>query len=165
MSRERAPGRNGIGKVRSRPVVDRRDRRVAGRHAPIRRRSAASLFGFPVWEISKGPDLEQGERHGHARALLAVGDVADGVIALGGISRGIVAIGGISLGVFTVGGIAVGLAAAVGGIAAAPFAIGGVAFGIATMGGAKVDFERWRLNSSRAANHGVHRHRSRWHRR
>ena len=163
MLKMRSLGRHRIGKVESKPTVHRSGRRLGGRRGSIRKRSAAKLFGLPLWEISKGPDPEHGERRGHARAIFAVGDVADGVIALGGISRGVIAIGGISMGIFTLGGIAIGLATAVGGVAAAPFAMGGVAFGIATVGGVAVGPQSWRLPSSRAVRGAVLRRKLRHH--
>lgn len=109
----------------------------AGRSARIiRKRSKRKFFGMPLWEIARGPDPAKGERVGHARAILAVGDVADGLIALGGISRGVIAIGGVSVGVFSLGGVSVGLVAALGGVALAPLALGGVAIGALALGGA-----------------------------
>ncbi len=102
----------------------------------VRRRSRATLFGWPLWEIARGPDPARGQSRGHARAVFAVGDIADGVVAVGGISRGIVAIGGVAAGVFALGGVAVGLIGALGGLALAPLAMGGAAVGAAARGGA-----------------------------
>jgi hypothetical protein len=104
----------------------------------VRRRSRTRIWGFPLWEIASGPDPEHGERRGHARALFAVGDVADGIFALGGVARGIVSVGGLSFGVVSLGGIAISLLAAAGGVAVAPVARGGVAVGIDAIGGAAV---------------------------
>jgi hypothetical protein len=106
----------------------------------IRQRSRTQIWGFPLWEIASGPYPEHGERRGHARALFAVGDVADGLFALGGIARGVVSVGGLSFGVVAVGGIAISLLAAAGGVAIAPVARGGVAVGLNAVGGAAVGF-------------------------
>lgn len=104
----------------------------------VRKRSRTRLFGLPLWEIASGPDLKRGESRGHARAIFAVGDVADGAFALGGIARGGVTIGGISLGIFSLGGVAVSLLGAMGGVAIAPLAYGGAAVGGIAVGGAAV---------------------------
>jgi hypothetical protein len=119
----------------------RRSRR--GRHAPpvpktIRKRSERTVMGMPLWEIASGPDPAHGEKRGHARAIFAVGDVADGVFALGGIARGVFCIGGVALGVVTLGGVSLSLLAAMGGVAISPLAFGGVAIGGASIGGAAV---------------------------
>lgn len=105
----------------------------------IRKQSARRFFGFPLWEVAKGPNPSKGERVGHARAVFAIGDVADGVVAIGGIARGVFCIGGLSFGLCSVGGISVGLAAAVGGVAVAPLALGGVALGLMSLGGTGYD--------------------------
>jgi hypothetical protein len=160
MSRTQTSERNRIGRTDSRPDAGRLGLHQAVRHRPVRKRSTRELFGLPLWEIAKGPDPLHGERRGHARAWLAVGDVADGLVALGGISRGVIAVGGISFGVFSLGGIAIGLAAGMGGIAAAPFAAAGVAFGFAAMGGTGI-----RIKSGRMEHFSAHSHRSRRQRR
>jgi hypothetical protein len=105
----------------------------------VRKRSKREFFGFPLWEVARGPDPERGERVGHARGIIAIGDVADGVIAIGGISRGVISIGGISFGICSLGGVSVGLAAALGGVAIAPLALGGIAVGVLALGGAGFD--------------------------
>jgi hypothetical protein len=102
----------------------------------VRWRSKVKLFGWPLCEIALGPNVAKGERRGHARAVLALGNIADGVIAVGGISRGIVSIGGISCGLCSLGGVSLGLLAAMGGVAIAPLALGGVAAGVLASGGA-----------------------------
>jgi hypothetical protein len=114
-----------------------RSRRQSGERG-VRRRSRTRLWGFPLWEIASGPDPEHGERRGHARALFAVGDVADGIFAMGGIARGVVSVGGLSFGVVSLGGVAISLLAAAGGVAIAPVARGGVAVGLDAVGGAAV---------------------------
>lgn len=104
----------------------------------IRKRSDRIVMGLPLWEIASGPDHAHGEKRGHARAIFAVGDIADGVFALGGIARGVVAIGGVSMGVLTLGGVSLSLLAAMGGVAVSSLAFGGVAVGGVAIGGAAV---------------------------
>ena len=53
----------------------------------IRKRSDRMVMGLPLWEIASGPDKTHGEKHGHAKAIFAIGDFADGVVAVGGIAR------------------------------------------------------------------------------
>lgn len=117
-----------------------RARRAAGRPM-LRKRSKTQILGFPLWEVARGPDPSKGERVGHARAVFAMGDIADGIVAIGGISRGVISIGGLSFGLCSVGGISVGLAAAVGGVAVAPLALGGVALGLMALGGTGYDMD------------------------
>lgn len=111
-------------------------RRASAEGRIVRKRSKMTIGGLPLWEIARGPDLKRGERRGHARAILAVGDIADGVVAIGGMSRGIISVGGLAAGVVALGGISIGLLAALGGLAAAPYAMGGVALGAYARGGA-----------------------------
>jgi hypothetical protein len=113
--------------------------RRAVRGKMVRKRSQTQFLGYPLWEVARGPDPAKDERMGHARAIFAVGDVADGLVAIGGISRGVISIGGISLGVFSLGGVSVGLAAALGGVAVGPLALGGIAAGAYALGGAGFD--------------------------
>ena len=102
----------------------------------VRWKSKAMLFGWPLCEVALGPDSKRGEHRGHARAVLALGNIADGIFAVGGVSRGVVAIGGISCGLLSLGGVSLGLVAALGGVAVAPLALGGVAAGVLATGGA-----------------------------
>ncbi len=100
----------------------------------IRKRSRRSFWGLPLYDIAMGPDPESGEMRGHARGIIAVGDIATGVLALGGIARGLIAVGGLAAGVLLgIGGLSVGLLAfgglAIGGIAVGGGAVGGVAIG------------------------------------
>ena len=81
----------------------------------VRYRSSATFLGIPMLAIAKGPDLEKGEMYGHARGIIAIGDVATGVFAIGGLSRGIFALGGMALGCVTLGGCSIGLLLSVGG--------------------------------------------------
>jgi hypothetical protein len=116
-----------------RPVID-----VLMRHGehviPGRRyRSEATLFGLPVVSVATGP--APGEKHGHARGIIAVGDRATGLLAVGGRAYGVVAVGGMAFGVCACGGIGVGLLSALGGIAVGALAWGGVALGVIVSGG------------------------------
>lgn len=94
------------------------------------------LFGLPLVSIAMGPSGN--EKRGHARGIIAIGDMATGWLAVGGFARGIIAIGGMALGVFSLGGMSVGLIAfggwAVGGIATGGGAIGGIAHGGGAVG-------------------------------
>jgi hypothetical protein len=102
-------------------------------NAGKRYRSKATLFGWPVIDIALGP--KDGQMRGHAKGIIAIGDIATGGIALGGIARGFVAIGGLALGLFSVGGGAVGLLTATGGMAIGGMASGGGALGFLAAGG------------------------------
>lgn len=104
----------------------------------IRKRSKATIFGLPLYEIALGPDPESGEARGNAKAIIAIGDIATGVLALGGFAQGGLAIGGMALGLFSLGGCSVGLVAAVGGLAVGSIAVGGCAIGLVAIGGAAI---------------------------
>jgi hypothetical protein len=104
----------------------------------VRRRSTATVFGLPVWEIAWGPDPIKGERIGRARALIAMGDQAFGGIAFGGIAVGVVSFGGVSIGIGALGGLAIGAASSGGGCAIGGIAAGGLAVGGMTTGGMAV---------------------------
>jgi hypothetical protein len=101
----------------------------------VRRQSERKVFGLPLWAIATGPDLARGELRGHARGIIAVGDIATGWLAVGGFARGILAFGGCAVGVFALGGCAVGVLVAVGGLAIGALAFGGGAVGIVAVGG------------------------------
>ena len=101
----------------------------------IRKRSTATLMGLPFVSIAIGPDPELGELRGHARGIIAVGDIATGVLAVGGFSRGFFAIGGVAIGVIAVGGCALSLLLAMGGFAVGLLALGGLAIGGIAVGG------------------------------
>jgi hypothetical protein len=102
----------------------------------IRKRSHTKIAGLPLFEIAFGP--KRGEAHGHAKALIAIGDQATGLLAIGGLAQGVVAVGGLSEGLIAVGGCTLGLFAAVGGVAVGAFAMGGVALGAVTRGGVAI---------------------------
>lgn len=117
-------------------------RPVLTRHAPthqtnsIRHRSRTRFAGIPLVEVAFGP--RRGEAHGHAKAMIAIGDQATGVLAIGGLAQGIVAVGGLSEGLIAVGGCTLGLFAALGGVAVGAFAVGGVALGAVARGGVAI---------------------------
>jgi hypothetical protein len=100
----------------------------------IRRVSEREFLGLPWLAIALGPDADRGERRGHARGIVAIGDVATGLIAIGGMARGLVAFGGLAIGAVSFGGLAIG-ALAFGGGAVGGFAVGGAAIGIVAIGG------------------------------
>ena len=105
----------------------------------IRKRSSRFYGGLPLYDIAMGPDPEKGELRGHAKGIIAIGDMATGVLALGGIARGVIAFGGLAAGLLLgIGGLSTGLLAfgglAVGGIAVGGGAIGGIAIGGGALG-------------------------------
>jgi hypothetical protein len=106
-------------------------------HRPrgVRYRSAAGLGDVPFLAIAVGPDPEKGETRGHAKGIIAMGDIATGVVALGGLARGLLAFGGLAVGGLTLGGLSIGALVAIGGFAIGGFAIGSVAIGGAAVGG------------------------------
>ena len=101
----------------------------------MRRRADWSIGNFPAWEVAVGPDLEKGESRGHAKAWVAVGDIATGFVALGGWARGVVALGGLATGLFSLGGLSIGVVIAAGGLAVGSAAFGGAAVGAVAPGG------------------------------
>jgi hypothetical protein len=105
---------------------------------PIRRRSATYLLGLPLYDIAIGPDLASQERRGHARGIIAIGDIATGVLAIGGVARGLIALGGVALGALTFGGCSIGLLFGFGGLGVGVLAVGGVAAGLIAVGGVAV---------------------------
>lgn len=103
----------------------------------IRYTSKAQLFGWPLLAVAQGADVSLNETRGHARGIIAVGDLATGVIAFGGVARGLIAIGGVGVGLVTVAGVGFG-AFVIAGVAFAQTAFGGVAIGHYAKGGAAV---------------------------
>jgi hypothetical protein len=95
-------------------------------------KSSATFLEYPLISIAVGPDPANNESRGHARGIIALGDIASGVIAIGGMARGLIAIGG-----FAIGGLALGYIAA-GGCAIGYGAVGGLAIGYFAMGGAAI---------------------------
>ena len=106
----------------------------------IRRRASWSIADLPLYEISLGSDPGRRQLRGHARAIIAIGDVASGVIAIGGYARGVVAIGGLATGLFSFGGLSVGLLSAFGGLAIGGLALGGAAVGGVAVGGSAAGY-------------------------
>jgi hypothetical protein len=96
---------------------------------PIRYKSSATFLEMPLLAIAVGPDAANGEIRGHARGVIAIGDIATGVVALGGVARGIIALGGLAIGGIALGGLGAGL-----------FAFGGLALGYVAMGGAAIGY-------------------------
>ena len=78
----------------------------------IRVRSEATVRGWPLVAVAFGADPPTGEREGHAKGIIAIGDSAEGVLALGGNAVGLVALGGAALGLVSSGGASVGYLAA-----------------------------------------------------
>ncbi len=125
-------------------VLERRRRRIEGR----RYTSPVTVFGLPLVQIASGP--HEDEPRGHARGIIAIGDVATGWLAIGGRSRGLIALGGqaigliafggLALGLLTFGGLSIGAVGAVGGMSAGGIAIGGWALGIVAQGGGAVGY-------------------------
>ncbi len=105
----------------------------------VRLRSKAVVFGLPVWEIAYGPDGKLGQRRGHAKAWVAIGDIATGGLAIGGVARGAIAIGGVACGGLVLGGVAFG-AVGLGGVAIAVLALGDASIGVVALGGASVGY-------------------------
>jgi hypothetical protein len=101
----------------------------------IRKRASWGIAGLPAYDIALGPDPAQGELRGHARGIVAIGDVAAGVVALGGLARGFVALGGVAAGLVSFGGLSIGLLGAIGGLAIGGLALGGAAVGGVAVGG------------------------------
>lgn len=114
---------------------------VAGLGLPltrsVRRRSSYEFIGMPLYSIALGPDPAKGELRGHAKGVLAIGDLATGVVAIGGLARGVIAMGGLAFGLVAFGGLAVG-GLALGGAAIGLAALGGGALGYIAVGGAAV---------------------------
>lgn len=104
----------------------------------VRRQSATRILGLPLWAVATGPDPATGEMRGHAKGIVAVGDIATGVLALGGFARGVIALGGLAVGVMSAGGAAIGLLLALGGAALGGIAFGGGAAGAVAIGGGSV---------------------------
>ncbi len=97
-------------------------------------RSEATFLGLPLVALALGPDPAQNEWRGHARGVIAIGDIATGIVAIGGVARGVIAVGGLAIGGVTFGGGSLGVLA-VGGLALGGCAIGGLAIGYIAAGG------------------------------
>jgi hypothetical protein len=141
-ARESAADRENGGRMGSQDL-ERRVRELEGevqrlrglRPRSIRYRSTASLGGIPLLSVALGPDLEKGEWRGHARGVIAIGDIASGGIAIGGLAIGGISLGGVSIGLASLGGLALGVLLAAGGGAVGGVALGGAAVGGIALGG------------------------------
>jgi hypothetical protein len=101
----------------------------------VRKRASWSIGDIPFYDVAVGPDLERGELRGHAKGIIAVGDLATGVLAVGGLARGVIALGGLAVGLVSLGGLSLGLLVAIGGLAIGTAALGGGAVGGVALGG------------------------------
>jgi len=106
-----------------------------GRRPSVRRRASWGIGDLPLYEVAVGPDPARGEARGHAKGIIAIGDIATGVVALGGWARGLLAIGGLATGVVSLGGASFGVLLAVGGLAIGGLSMGGGAAGFVAVGG------------------------------
>lgn len=119
----------------------KRLRNAKGRYRKsVRKQSETTLWGLPLVSIAIGPNPEKGESCGHAKGIIAIGDIATGVIAFGGVAFGGLTFGGCSFGLIAFGGCALSLLLAVGGVAVGGLAIGGLAIGFVAIGGAAVGY-------------------------
>ncbi len=125
----------------------------SGRFRSIRHRSAAAIGDLPLIAVAIGPDFERGEMRGHAKGVIAIGDLATGVVALGGLARGVIAIGGLALGLVSFGGLAIGAGLAVGGMAIGSAALGGGAVGGVAIGGGAAGY--YACGGGTAAKYGL----------
>ncbi len=129
--------------MQSRQELERRVRELEARLAQpggtafrgVRYRSSFQMLGLPFVSVATGPDPAKGEVRGHARGIVAIGDMATGVLAVGGLARGVFAFGGLAIGAVTFGGASIGALAAVGGLAIGSLALGGAALGWTAIGG------------------------------
>ncbi len=106
----------------------------------IRRQSSSSIGGWPWYAIAIGPDWPSGEMRGHARGIVAIGDLATGLLAIGGVARGLIAFGGLAIGGICFGGCSLAVLLAVGGLAVGGVALGGAAIGLVAAGGLAVGY-------------------------
>jgi hypothetical protein len=121
-----------------RPLVEVLTRGPSILESGKRYRSKATLFGWPVIDVALGP--KDGELRGHAKGIIAIGDIATGGIAFGGLARGVVAVGGAAFGAFSLGGLSFGFVTALGGAAIGGVAVGGGALGGIAQGGGAAGF-------------------------
>ena len=106
----------------------------------VRKQSQTTIWGLPLVSIALGPNPEKGEVRGHAKGIIAIGDIATGVIAFGGVALGCLTFGGCSIGLIAFGGCALSLLLAVGGLAVGCLACGGLAIGFVAVGGAALGY-------------------------
>lgn len=113
--------------------------RLRGRRG-VRYRSELRFGNLPLVSVALGPDPAAGERRGHAKGVLAIGDLATGLLAVGGLARGLIALGGSAFGVVSFGGFALGALLSVGGMSIGGAALGGATVGGVAVGGAAVGY-------------------------
>ena len=106
----------------------------------IRKRASWGIGDIPFYDVAVGPDLTRGELRGHAKGVIAIGDMATGVLAVGGLSRGVIAFGGLAAGLVSFGGLSIGVLGAIGGLAIGSLALGGGALGGVAIGGGAVGY-------------------------
>jgi hypothetical protein len=106
----------------------------------IRRKASWGIGDLPFYDIALGPDPDRGEWRGHAKGIIAIGDMATGVLAMGGLARGIFALGGLAVGGVSLGGLSIGALVAIGGLAIGSAALGGGAVGGVALGGGAVGY-------------------------
>ncbi len=107
----------------------------SARRQSVRQRASWGIGDLPLYDVAVGPDPAKGEARGHAKGIVAIGDIATGVVALGGWARGLLAIGGLATGVISFGGASIGVLLAVGGLAIGGLSMGGAAVGLVAVGG------------------------------
>jgi hypothetical protein len=106
----------------------------------IRWESERQFVGKPLISIAFGPDAAAGEKYGHARGVVAIGEIASGFLAIGTVlSCGVLSFGFVSLGVLTFCGIGLG-AVCFSGLAVGVIAVGGVAIGVVSLGGLAIGY-------------------------
>lgn len=93
--------------------------------------SQAKWGDWPLVSIASGP--APGEKYGHPRGVIAIGDFPVGFVAIGLVARGFIALGTVAFGFFAMGSGAVGVLA-LGAVAAGGCACGAVAIGFFALG-------------------------------
>ena len=106
----------------------------------VRKQSKTTLLGLPLVSVAIGPDPKKGEVCGHAKGIIAFGDIATGVLAFGGVAFGGITFGGCAIGLISFGGCALSILLAIGGLALGAMAIGGCAVGIVAVGGMAIGY-------------------------
>ena len=106
----------------------------------VRKQSKMTLLGLPLVSVALGPDPDKGEMRGHARGIIAIGDIATGMIAIGGVAFGGITIGGCAIGLIALGGCALSILLALGGVALGMVALGGCAVGWVAVGGGAIGY-------------------------
>jgi hypothetical protein len=124
--------------------IDQKLQKMTQMMRGIRKQSAITVMGLPLYHIALGPDLDAGQKRGHAKGIIAIGDIATGVLAIGGCALGLLALGGAAIGGLAVGGAALGIVA-IGGGAAGYYACGGGAIGAHVLSGMRQDPEMLEL--------------------